>query len=222
MLNELSSLLKGKFSSEKTQLSDDELHNVEKKLVVCSKDIIKAVLEMINLDVNITKCSLSVVKFHDVPKQLNIYDESVVMIYNGIVGADGGTIIVYAPVNEMARITEIFLHKERGYFRDLSDENISVIKEFSTIVADYYITALNSMSGSKYAISKPSLSTGLYKVRLKIKEHVSINSSDIEQNYFLAFQTDFCIGKNAMNLNTLLLLSTDDVKKLFLAAKADA
>ncbi len=143
---------------ETTSIPKLEKEILDKMMADCSKKASEALSEMINLKVNMTSTSLNILPINDVPKLLNPEDVSTVLLYTKLSGLAYGTIIISAPSENILRMADIFLHKPKGYFRDFSAENVSVIKELANIIAGYYITALNHLLRTTYASSDIALS----------------------------------------------------------------
>ena len=212
MFEKISSLIRNAGSPDKMSLTDKELRVLESKLNVCSGNISNALFEMIRIKVDTSPSLIKVTPLKNVPGLMGS-DKNITVLYNGIIGTSNGSVMLSAPLNEIIKMSEIFLHKQHGYFKELNSENLSVIKELSTILAGYYITALNELTDGSYAILKPTLSVGSHGMADKLIENLNMNpeSSKID---VLIFEKDFFVESENITIRALLLLKKDDVLKM--------
>ncbi len=214
MLKELSAKIQEILSSEKPALSAQESAALQNALMACSKSTAKALSEMIRIEVNAAPCSLKIRMFDDIPKLFNPDDGTAAVLCNRIIGTFNGAIIISSSLSNIVRIAEIFLHKKHGYFKYLDSENMSVIKELSTILSGYYITALNELLKTSYTLGKPSLSVGSYKMIDKLATDMDMTSQNAKECFVLTFETDFFVAKRDIKMKTLLLLKKEDIERI--------
>jgi len=212
MFEKLSFLIPKKTLSEDTPLSGTDLRILENKLNVCSGNISRAMFEMIGLKVSVLPSIITVASLKNIPNYADS-DNNIVILYNGIIGTSNGSVMLSAPINSILKMAEIFLHKQHGYFEELNAENLSVIKEFSIILAGYYITALNELTNLSYAVHKPSLSVGSHGLMAKMMDNLNmaLESAEVE---VLLFGNDFYIESEDVKLRMLLLLKKEDALKI--------
>jgi chemotaxis protein CheY-P-specific phosphatase CheC len=107
-------------------------------------------------------------------------------------------------------MADIFLRKEPGYFKDLSDENIPVIKELASVLAGYYVTALNNSFGTNYELSEPFLSVNPYRAI----EDFDFGPVYIEEIHVLMFKASFNIAQERIKKDIVLLFREESTKEL--------
>lgn len=212
MFEKISSLIRNAGSPDKMSLTNKELRALESKLNVCSENISNALFEMIRIKVNTSPSLIKVAPLKTIPVFMGD-DKNITVLYNGIIGTSNGSIMLSAPLADIIKISEIFLHKQHGYFKELNTENLSVIKELSTILAGYYITALNELTDGSYAVLKPALSVGSHGLTDKLIENIGMNPQSSETDV-LIFGKDFFIESEQITIRALLLLKKDDVLKM--------
>ncbi len=152
------------FMSEKMAIIPKPKQDLLKNMLDnCSNDVATALSEMTNCKVDVSSTSLDILLLNDVPKLLNPNELTTTVLFMKLKGDINAVILLAAPLKNILKMADIFLHKEPGYFQDLSDENVSVVKEFAHILAGYYITALNSVLRENYELSVPLLSVNPHR-----------------------------------------------------------
>lgn len=185
--------------------------DILKKMWISSSDkTTKALSEMINRKVDVTSTSLKILLINEVPKLLNPSNITTTLVYIQLIGAIKGVIIISSTLKNMLKMADILLHKELGYFKDLSDENIPVIKELGNILAGYYVTALNDLLGIKYEFSDPSLSINPYRMI----EELGFGPVYKENIYVLMFKATLNIGQERIKKDIVLLFRRESLKEL--------
>lgn len=193
--------------TESIQKLEKEILN--KMMADCSKKTSAALSKMINLKVNMTSTSLNILPINDVPKLLNPENASTILLYTKLSGVAYGTIILSASSENTLKMADIFLHKPSGYFKDLSDENVSVIKELANIISGYYITALNHLLRTTYSSSDIALSINPHRAI----EEFGFGSVYTESISVLMLKASFEI-EGGINENAVILFNKKDVSKI--------
>lgn len=218
MFEGLSSRIEGTFSPGKISISDSQLRIIGDALTVCSNNIAKALSDMIKTSVDAALPSAKVISVSDIPEMLGSRGSPAAVMSNRIIGTSHGVIIMSSSLRDILRIADIFLHKQRGYFTELNGENISVIREFSDIVAGYYITALNGLLDAGYKLSASSIMIDPYRViekdSYRIIRDLGLCADSVEESNALVFETDFCIPEYGINMRTILLFKKEDVRNM--------
>lgn len=212
MFEKLSSLMSNARADGKIALSEREMRILESKLNFCSVNISRALFEMIRLNVDVLPSTIRTCPIKSVPEFLGA-DQKLVVLYNQIIGTSGSSMLISAHLDNIIKIAEIFLHKEHGYFKELNSENLSVIKEISTILAGYYTTALNELTNSDYALHKPSISIGSYGLDEKILDNLGIGHEKIGTDV-LMYENDFYIESCDIRLKAMLFLTPEGIAQI--------
>ncbi len=212
MFKKLSFLMPKKNSSENMSLSKADLLILENKLNACCGNISRAIFEMIRINVDVFPSLIKITSLKNITDDMGS-DKNIAVLYNGIIGTSNGSVMLSAPIDDILKMAEIFLHKPRGYFKEFNAENLSIIKEFSIILAGYYITALNDIANMSYAINKPSLSVGSHGLMDKMIDNLNLSRESAEIEVLL-FENDFYIKPKKIKLRLLLLLKKEDVLKI--------
>lgn len=211
MVNLFSSAMQKTFGSEKIDLPESESRILESNLITCSNSAAAALSEMISTKVEANPSILKILSIGEVSKIQNIYDIRAVVVSNKIIGASAGAIIVTYPFGDALKLSDILLHKEGGHFKDITGDNVSVIKEFASITAEYYITAINKSLDINYMLANPSLSISPHKVI----ENIGLGPAANEDVYLLAFEANFYVGEYGLRTKVMVLFKKDDTKKIF-------
>ncbi len=103
------------------------------------------------------------------------------------------------------------------FFKNLSDENIPVIKELANILAGYYITTLDNLFGTKYSWSDPFISVNPYRAI----EDFDLGQVYIEEVRVLVFKSSFHIPDESIKEDVFLIFKKDNIPKIleFLSEK---
>lgn len=218
MLEGLSSKLRETFSRENAAMPDSEMNALENKLITSSNNTARALSEMISMKVGAVPSSLRAMPINEIPNILDSGDSNTTILLNKITGTANSAVIVSASQSDILIIADILLHKERGYFKSISNENISVIKEFSNILAGYYVSALNELFGTKYGVSPSSLPINPYRSVDKdpyiIIESLGFSFPAAKDVCALAFCAEFYIAEYDARIKAALLLKKEDAKKI--------
>ncbi|VVB60088.1 Uncharacterised protein [uncultured archaeon] len=221
MLESLSARLQKTFIPEKISVPESERRVLEDKLTVCSNNTAKALYQMINAKVDAFPAELRVAMIDEIPRLLNPYDVTTTVLSDKIIGTSNSLIILSAPLKDIVKIADIFLHKERGYFKDITNENVHVIKEFVNILAGYYATALNELLDTSYTTSEPFLSVDPYRVLEsdphKLVRNLGFCAAGEEESSALVFETDFNIPEYDVKMKITLLAGKEDAKNIIRA-----
>jgi len=189
----------------------DFVSNILKNMwVSCSEKAAKALSEMINKKVEISSTSLKLMRINEVPKLLNPEDATTTIIFTQLIDPIKGVIILSTPLKNILKMADIFLHKRLGFFKDLRDENLPVIKEFASILTGYYITTLNELLEIKYRYSAPFLYVNPYRAI----EKFGLGSVYKEKIYVLTFKVSFKITEEEIKKDVVLLFGEDSIKQL--------
>ncbi len=191
-----------------------EISPIEKMLLTklmfdCSGETARALSEMMNKKVSAAADSPKVLLINDVPKLLNSEDPATTLLFTRMSGAVEGIIIVSSTADNILKTADIFLHKPLGYFKNLSDENVSVIKELANIMAGYYITALNHILHATCDSSMPELSINPRRAI----ENFGFGSVYTEEILVLTLKAKFEI-EGGIKEDILLLFKKNDIKKI--------
>lgn len=176
----------------------------------CSNKTTKALSEIINRRVDITSTSLKVLLINEVPELLDHKDITTTVIFVQLIGAIRGVIAVSSSLKNILKMADILLHKELGHFKDLSDENLPVIKELGNILTGYYITALNDLLGIKYELSDCFLSTNPHRAI----EEFGFGSIYKEEIYVLMLKASFNIVQESIRKDIVLLFRKESINEL--------
>ncbi len=218
MLESLSARLQKTFVQERISVPARALRVLEDKLTVCSNKTARAVYMMINVKADAFPAALRTVTADEIPNLLNSHDVTTTVLSDKIIGTANSIVVLSAPLKDIVKIADIFLHKQRGYFKDITNENVHVIKEFVNILAGYYATALNELLDTNYTTSEPSLSIDPYRVLEndphKLIRNLGFGSAGEDESSALVFETDFSIPEYDIKMKITLLSGKEDVKKM--------
>jgi chemotaxis protein CheY-P-specific phosphatase CheC len=178
--------------------------------VSCSNKTAKAFSEMINRKVNVSSTSLKIVLINEVPQLLNLEDITTTVVFMQLLGSIKGVLILSSPLKNILKIADIFLHREPGHFKDLSDENLPVIKELASILAGYYATTLNKIFDTNYQLSTPFLYVNPYRAI----ERFGFGSVYKEEIRVLSFKASFDIAQEGIKNDIILLFREDSTEKI--------
>lgn len=192
----------------KIPLIEEEV--LKSMMIDCSKKTANALSEMINMPINLSSTSLDILLINTLPEQMNPEDITTTVLYTPLKGSIKGVIVMSASLRNMLHMADIFLHKPKGYFKDLNDQNISVIKELTNILTDYYITALNSALHTNYRSSTPELSINPHRAI----EEFGLGSVYADEIYVLVLKTEFAINQENIKETIFILFEKNEIKKI--------
>lgn len=210
MLDGLSGRLQKLFAHNATFVPKAEAKILESMWISCSRKTARALSETINSRVEVGAGSLEVLLINSVPKLLNPHSLETIVLWNKIVGSAGGVVVISSSLRDILGLADILLHKERGYFRDLSRENTSVIKELGDMLAGYSITALNEILGTTYALSEPKLSVNPYRAI----ESFELGKVYTEEIYVLVFRSRLEAAGENIRLDNMMLFKKENARKI--------
>lgn len=180
----------------------------------CTEEAVKALSEMINRKVEITSTSAEIMRINNISNLMNPNDVTTTVLFTKLADGIPGVVFLSSPLKDILRMADIFLHKEPGHFNGLSDENTSVIKEFAFIIMGYYVSTLNKILCTKYAMSAAELSVNPYRVI----EDFGMGAIYTEEVLVLALGTRFEISaggsheKENIKEDIFVLFKNDDAR----------
>lgn len=175
-----------------------------------SNKVVVALSEMINKEVKINFPSAKILLLNDVPKLMNPKEITSTLIYTKLEGKIEGVVVVSSTLRNILKIVDLFLHKEIGYYKDLSEENISVIKEFGNILVEYYVDGLNKLFETEYKFNHPVLSVNPYRSI----EDFGFGNVYRKEIYALIFQARFDIHEESILEDVFLLFKKEDIDSI--------
>jgi chemotaxis protein CheY-P-specific phosphatase CheC len=199
-----------KSSPEKSSsLSKVERKKLNDLWISCSANAVKALSQTLSREVELKSFSTKFMLINDVPKLMNPEDITTTVVWMRIGGEIGGVIVLCCSLSSMLKLADMLLHKEIGYFKDLSDENMAVINELGNIVAGYYMDTLVKLFSLK--LEKPSLSTNPHKAI----EFFGLGEVYREKIDVLLFESSFSIPEHTIE-GKVILLFREELKEMIL------
>lgn len=189
------------------------LEDIWKESAVKSTD---AFSKTINKEIEIVKNTVKIISVKELSELLKASSLESTVSWNRISGGIYGAFLLSATAGDILKLADILLHKETGHFKDLNNENVSVITTVTTLIADYYMDTLVNLFGKKIKLEKAHLSTNVYKAT---EYFVDKDAYDKNED-LLIFETDFLIPENNFNGKTILFFLEKSVKKIFNLVKA--
>lgn len=196
--------------TKKISLPKIESKLLKKMWLSCSEVTAKALKEMINKEVKVSSSFLKVLLLNEVPKLLNPEKISTTIFFIKLKNAVNGVILLSSSLKDILRMADIFLKKEKGYFKDLSDENLPVLKELANILSGYFINILQKLFNTKYVLSEPFLSVNPFRAI----EEFELGQVYKEEIYTLVFLSEFEIPEERIKQKIVLLFKSDDIRKI--------
>ncbi|MEM5869911.1 MAG: hypothetical protein QXR09_01955 [Candidatus Aenigmatarchaeota archaeon] len=196
--------------TNKIELPKLEEEILKKMWFSCSQLAANALSEMINRKVLVSLPLIKILRLNEVPRLLNPEEISITIFFIKIKNNMNGVILLSSPLKHILKMADIFLKKEMGYFKDLSDENLPVLKELSNILCGYFIDAFQKLFNKKYSLSEPYLSVNPFRVI----EEFEFDHVYIEDIYGLVFATTIKIPEEKIEQKIVLVIRSDYVKNL--------
>jgi len=178
--------------------------------LACSESAAKALKEMINKEVKVSSTSLKIMLLNEIPKILNPEEVSITIFLLHLKNSIQGVILLSSPLKDILKMADIFLKKEIGYFKGLSDENLPVLKELANILFGYFINTIQKLLNTTYNFSEPFLSVNPFRVI----EDFGFGSIYKEEIYGLVFSTTFEIPEEKIEQKIVLVFKSDDIDKI--------
>lgn len=173
----------------------------------CSNKVATALSEMTNKKVEIIGSSMKIVNLNKIPIMFNPDDIKTTIIYIQMLGTIDGVIVISSSLDNILKMVDILLHKEMGYYKDLSDENVSAVKELGNILAGYYISDLNKLFNIEYKYESPELSVNPYRAI----EDFNFGNIYKKEIYVLVFKANFRIAKERIKEDVFLLFKKENI-----------
>ncbi|MGC8812227.1 MAG: hypothetical protein ACP5O8_01410 [Candidatus Aenigmatarchaeota archaeon] len=196
--------------AKKLKLPKLESKILKKMWLSCSEAVAKALKEMINREVEISSTSLKIMLLNDIPKLLNPEETSLTIFFIRMKDDIEGVIQLSSPLKDILKMADIFLKKEIGYFKDLSDENLPVLKELTYILSGYFVDAVQKLFNTKYNLSEPFLSINPFRAI----EEFGFDQVYKEEIYVLVFLAELKIPDEKIEQKITLLFKSDDIGKI--------
>lgn len=176
----------------------------------CTEEAAKALSEMISRKVDIASTAAEVMQINNVPKRMNPNDVTTTVLFTKLSGALKCVVVISSTLKNILKMADIFLHKESGYFKDLSEENISVIKEFANIITGYYVSALNAALGVKYALIAPALSVNPHRAI----EEFDFGSIYTEKIGVLLLEANIRVPADGIDEKIIIVFRAKDMRRI--------
>ncbi len=192
-----------------SSLSKVERKKLNDVWISCSANAVKALSDTLSREVELKSFSTKFMLINDVPKLMNPEDITTTVVWMRVGGEIGGVIVLCCSLSNMLKLADMLLHKEIGYFKDLSDENMTVINELGNIVAGYYMDKLVKLFSLK--LEKPSLSTNPYSAI----EFFGLGEVYREKINVLLFESCFSIPEHTIE-GKVILMFREEMKEMIL------
>ncbi|MEM5879072.1 MAG: hypothetical protein QXU74_01085 [Candidatus Aenigmatarchaeota archaeon] len=176
----------------------------------CSQLAANALKEMIRREVVVSPSSIKILRLNEIPRLLNPEEISTTVFFIKIKNNMNGVILLSSPLKHILKMADIFLKKEMGYFKDLSDENLPVLRELSNILCGYFIDAFQKLFNKKYTLSEPYLSVNPFRAI----EDFEFDHVYLEDIYALVFIAALKIPKEKIEQKIVLVIRSDYIKNL--------
>lgn len=189
--------------SERFVLSEVEKSSLKTMWANCSKKAVRGFSGTIKREIGIESISLKIMVLNDVPKMLNPEDANTTVFWVPIKGDVEGVVILSSAYYDILKMADALLKREIGYYKEINEENISVINDLVYIIVGYYMDFLIKLF--KIKLGTPSWSISPYKM-LEFLELGNIYKEKIE---VLIFQTEFLIPEGNIKGNIVLIFKRE-------------
>ena len=197
-------------SSEKGgSLSKAERKKLNSVWISCSAKAVKALTQTLGREVELKSFSTKFMLINDVPNLLNPEDITTTIVWMRVVGEINGVIVLCSSLSNIMKLADILLHKEIGHFKDLSEENMTVINELGNVVAGYYMDTLVKLFNLQ--LEKPKLSVNPYRAI----EFFGLGEVYRGKINVLLFESDFSIPQHTID-GEVILLFREELKGIIL------
>ncbi|VVB60089.1 Uncharacterised protein [uncultured archaeon] len=210
MLEELTARIQKIFLPKDVSLPVAEANIIKDMWISCSSETAKALSETINSKVEVNSASPDILLINGVPKLLNPNNTATIVLWVKTLGNVSGVVVLSSTLKDMLALADRLLKKERGYFKDLSKENTSVIKELADLIAGYFVTALNKLLNTTYGLTPPKLSVNLYRAI----EEFGLGKVYTEEVRVLMLKASFGIIEENIKLDMVVLFRKENVEKI--------
>ena len=96
-------------------------------------------------------------ELNEVPKEMNPKDVKTVVVWN-VIKKPRSVVAISSKSDNVLGFADMLLHKELGFYKDLSDENVGVICEFENIIAGYFVDTFTNILNEEIITQKPKFS----------------------------------------------------------------
>lgn len=196
--------------TELPKLPGPEKGILEKMMADCSGMTAKALSETLSRPIDVISTSVNVLLINRVPELCNPDDFTAAVLSTRLKGDIEGVIIISSSVKSLLRMADIALHKKPGHFRNLSDKNLSAIRELAGILVGYYITALNHALNEEYVSTTPVLSVNPRRAI----EDMGFGSVYTEEIHVLVLRAGFIIKEEDITEDIFILFRKEAARKI--------
>ncbi len=210
MLENLTADIQRIFAHKDVSLPQAQANIIGDMWISCSNETAKALSETISSKVKVKSASLDILLINSVPRLLSPDNTATIVLWTKTIGSASGVVILSSTLKDMLALADRLLKKERGYFKDLSKENTSVIKELADLIAGYFVTALNKMLNTTYGLSPPNLSVNPYRAI----EEFGLGKVYTEEVRVLMLKAGFIIIEEGIKLDMIVLFRKENMEKI--------
>jgi len=162
----------------------------------------QALSETINKKIELSEPRIKIISIKDLQKDFYPYEEHPIAVWMFLKNQTTNTILLMSKEENFLKIADILLHKEIGYYKGLSNENISVIKQICELIAGYFIDAEIKLFAENLEFKKTEVSVNPSKAVeyfgfkdvysqtfLVLETLIKIKEYDLEIKIFLIFKS---------------------------------
>lgn len=166
---------------------------------------------LLNTVVKIEPPVISLINYESVSQYLGGKDNNVVGLALGLEGDIDGVMLHVVQPKFAARIVNAFYPKEIHSLDDISEMDLSALKETSNITTASYVNALATLTNTFINITPPSEHLGTVACVLKS----AADRFDAIGNQVIYIDENLFLGEAEVKSSIILILQIDSLQKLF-------
>jgi len=197
--------------SDRFTLTEYEKASLKNIWENCSKNAVEGFSGTLSRKIRIESFSIETMVLNDVPKMLDPEDTSTTVFWVPIKGKINGAVILCSAYYDILKMADMLLKMEMGHYKEINEENISVINDLVYIIVGYYMDFLVKLFEIK--MEKPSWSISPYKML----EFIELGNVYRERIEVLVFQTKFLITDEDIKGNIVMIFRREMAESILRA-----
>jgi chemotaxis protein CheY-P-specific phosphatase CheC len=107
--------------------------------------------------IQIKKLKMFSLQLNSIPKKMNPKDVKTVVVWN-VIKDPRSVVAISSKSDNVLKFADMLLHKEIGFYKGLSDENVGVICEVENIISGYFVDTFTKILNDKIITEEPQFS----------------------------------------------------------------
>ncbi|MCX8178730.1 MAG: hypothetical protein N3D75_02805 [Candidatus Aenigmarchaeota archaeon] len=191
----------------KPDITSSEKELIKKALAIASKNSFSALSQTLSKKIKTLKSEVDILSIKDLIQTFYPYTDKPIVTWVKVENRIQNTIFVLSRENDILRLADVALHKDYGFYKSLSDENVSVIKQICDLIIGYFIDAEIKLFADNFEQSRPELSVN------PARAVEFFGFKDVYSQKFLVLTTGFSID-NSIECKIFLIFKANEKNEI--------